>query len=132
MKKRRQLLEADAGLAAFDPAPEVTSGILWAGASLPALVVSQISKVPRNILKPGEKRRVSDRVQVTALGQDYPMVKDLLRVVRSALADRIEPEVADATEVVILWDSSGPDFSDEEASIPQQSDDFFVTFNETR
>jgi hypothetical protein len=111
------LLDDDAGIAAFTPAIEITSGVLWDAATRPALTVSDVSGVPRNILSPGATRHVTDRVQVTAIGDNYPQVKDVLMTVRKALADKVLAEVAGASNVTVHWDSKGPDFMNEEASL---------------
>lgn len=126
------LLTEDAAIAAFTPAVEITAGTLWERATLPALLVTDVSGVPRNIPNPGATRHVRDRVQVTAIGQDYEQMKDVLALAKKALADKIEPELAGATNVTVHWDSKGPDFTVDEASIPQQSHDFIVTYTETR
>jgi hypothetical protein len=127
-----ELLTEDAAIEAMDPAVEITAGVLFAGAELPALVVSRISSNDRNIPAPGATRRVYDRVQVTALAADYPAVHDLLKAARRACADTIGT-IAGASNVAVHTDSAGPDgFADEDASIRAASQDFLVSYNETR
>lgn len=127
----RVLLVADTGVTALVPAVRVVAGMLPQGTSLPAISLMSVSSVDRNILAPGPNRRVTERVQVTALAASYPAAKAIMRAVRAAAADRM-PAVDGLTDVTIHTDSAGPDFLDEKTGIHMQSQDFRVAFNEAR
>jgi hypothetical protein len=109
----------------------MAAGMLPQGTDLPAISLMSVSSVDRNISAPGPKRRVTARVQVTALARTYPETKAILAAVRVAAADRM-PAINGLTDVTVHTDSAGPDFLDEETGIHMQTQDFRVSFNEAR
>jgi hypothetical protein len=127
----RTVLTADATLLGLVPAARIQAGALPQGFTLPALALESISKVDRNILEAGSTRHVTERVQVTVLARDYPSQKAILRAVRHAAADKF-PTVTGLTNVTIHTDGAGPDLMNEEASIRIGTQDFRVTYTETR
>lgn len=127
----RQLLAANGALTALVPSARIAAGVLPQGTTLPALSVTQVSSLDRNIPSPGAKRRVTDRVQVTVLASSYPEQRQILGAVKKAASDKM-PTVTGITDVVVHTDSAGPDFMDEKATIYMGSQDFRVTYNEVR
>lgn len=127
----RSLLVADTGVTALVPMARIVAGALPQGTILPAIALMSISSVDRNVPAPGPKRRVTERVQVTALAASYPAAKAIIRAVRAAAADRM-PAIDGLTDVTVHTDSAGPDFLDEETGIHMQTQDFRVSFNEAR
>jgi len=125
----RALLVADTGVTALVPASRIIAGSIPQGTTLPAISLMAVSSTDRNILQPGTSRRVTERVQVTALAASYPATKAVLRAVRQAAADRT-PVIDGITHVTVHTDSSGPDFLDEATGIHMQTQDFRVSFNE--
>lgn len=127
----RAMLIADSTVTALVPAARIGAGVMPQGTALPWLSLQSVSSVDRNIPSPGVKRRVTERVQVTAAGSTYAQMKAALSAAKSACADKF-PVVAGVTEIVIHTDGAGPDFMDEAASIYLGSRDFKVSFNEAR
>lgn len=127
----RQLLASNAALTALVPSNRIGAGVLPQGTTLPALSVTLVSSVDRNIPQPGANRRVTDRVQVTVLAANYPQQRQILAAVKKAAADTM-PTVSGITDVVAHTDSTGPDFMDEKATIYMGSQDFRVSYNEVR
>ena len=89
-----------------------------------------ISGIDRNILKPGSRRQVTERVQVSVLAATYPAAKALMRAARAATADQM-PTVTGIENVVVHTDAAGPDFTDPETGIFIQTQDLRVSFLET-
>ena len=127
----RQLLVNDAALVAIVPAARIVSGPLTQGVALPAISITSISTLDRNISSPGATRFVTERVQVTGYHSSYPAKKALLAAVKKALADQA-PVVAGIANVTVHTDTAGPDFMDEQARIYMGSHDFRVKYTETR
>ncbi len=127
----RSLLLADTGVTALAPPTRIAAGMLPQGTDLPAISLMSVSSVDRNISSPGPKRRVTERVQVTALARTYPEVKAIIAAVRQAAADQM-PTIDGLFDVTVHTDSAGPDFLDEETGIHMQTQDFRVSFNEAR
>lgn len=123
------LLAADAAMLALVPVKRMASGVLPTGTALPALSIMQVSSVDVNIPAPGAKRRVIDRVQVTAHASTYTELRATLAAAKAACADTF-PTVAGISEVSILSDGAGPDYMDEEAKFYLGSQDFLVTYNQ--
>lgn len=123
------LLANDAGVLALVDDTEVMAGVLPLSTPLPALSATSVSSVDENILKPGVKRRVTERVQVTGYGANYPSLKDVMKAAKRACADKM-PTVTGASEIVVHTDAAGPDFMDENAAIYLGTQDFRVSFNE--
>lgn len=123
------LLTGNAALTALVPASRIAAGVAPQGIELPAISVTFVSGVDRNIPSPVSQRHVSERVQVTVHAKNYPSQKAVLRAVKKAAADKM-PTVAGITAVTVHTEGAGPDFMNEEASIYQGSHDFTIRFNE--
>ena len=125
----RQLLAAYAPLTTVVPAANIVAGVLPTGTEIPAISITLVSSVDRNIPVTGAKRRVFDRVQCTAMARSYPELRAVLAAAKKACADAM-PTVSGITEVSILTDGAGPDFMDAEAKFYLGSQDFVVTYNQ--
>lgn len=128
----RSVLLADAAMMGLVPAASLVAGMLPLGFALNAVSIQSVSKVDRNIPAPGAARHVRERVQVTVHARNYPQQKELLRAVRHAAADRINPVVVGISAVTIHTDSAGADFVSEDAAIWMGTQDFLVTYTEQR
>jgi hypothetical protein len=128
----RAALVADATLTALVPAARIGGGDLPVDIDLPALSLTSISKVDRNIPNPGTHRFVTERVQVMTHARDYPQQKAIEAAVRGAAADQLNVSVAGLLNVTIHTDGAGPDIMNEEASIHLGTQDFRVTYSEVR
>jgi len=124
-----ELLRADANLLAVVPPGRIKAGALSENVQIPAIAVTQISGVDRNILSQGETRRVAERVQVTVLASNYRQRRTLIQLVRRACADK-RGDFAGETDVVVLTDGTGPDFLSDDSAIWMQAQDFSVSYNE--
>ncbi len=127
----RYLLAQNGAVTAVVPATRIQAGALPEGIALPAISVTEVSSVDRNILNPLEKVRVTERTRVTVMAANYPQQKSLIDLVRGACRDKIG-DFNGVTTVVVLTDIKGPDFSDDTAQIFMQSQDFKVSFNQIR
>lgn len=127
----RELLVANSALIALVPEDRIAAGVMPLKTQMTAIAINSVSAVDRNIIAPGVKRRVTERVQVTVMAPTFPEKKAVLRAVKAAAADFIG-EAAGMTEVAIHTDSAGPDVMDAEASIHIGSQDFMVGFSEPR
>lgn len=128
----RTALAADATLTAIVPTARIVGGPLPQGTTLPAISLTSISKVDRNIPNPGTYRHVTERVQVTVHAKTYPSQKAVLAAVRGAAADQVGLAVSGLVNVTIHTDGAGPDIINEEASIYLGEQDFKVTYSEVR
>lgn len=128
----RSVLAEDGDLLALAPATRIFAGPAPLGTALPFVMLESISILDRNIPSPGPQRFVTERVQVTWVGQNYPQQKQVQRAVRHAAADKINPAVAGISGVTIHTDSAGPDFFDQDYSGWRSSQDFKVRYLETR
>jgi hypothetical protein len=127
----RSLLVGDLRVTALVQPERIAAGTLPQGTVLPAIALTSISSVDRNVPSPGPKRRVTERVQVTVLARTYPEAKAIIAAVRAAAADRL-PQIDGLSDVTVHTDSAGPDFLDDETGIHMQTQDFRVSFNEAR
>jgi hypothetical protein len=128
----RAALIADATLTGLVPATRIGAGDLPQDIALPALSLTSISKVDRNIPNPGVHRFVTERVQVMIHAANYPSQKAIEAAVRGAAADQLNVSVSGLLNVTIHTDGAGPDIMNEEASIYLGTQDFRVTYSEVR
>lgn len=127
----RQLLANNAALTALVPSARIAAGVLPQGTALPAISITLVSAVDRNIPAPGATRSVTARVQVTVIASTYPSQRQILAAVKKAAADTM-PAVTGITAVVVHSDATGPDFMDEKATLYMGSQDFRISYNEVR
>lgn len=123
------LLTAYAPLTALTTTSRIIAGVIPQGTALPAVAITEVSSVDRNIINTGPLRHTTSRVQVTVLAANYPSQKTLIGHVRKACADQIGT-IAGIDGVTVHTDSRGPDFNDPDAGFYMQSQDFMVSFNE--
>lgn len=125
----RTLLLADPAMIALVPAVRVIAGIIPQGTALPAIAITEVSRVDHQSLKPGSQAHCTSRVQVTVVAGSYPVKKTLLGAVRHACRDKIGT-IAGVSGVAVLLDGTGPDFDDTDTGFSMQSQDFKVGFTE--
>lgn len=123
------LLLGHAPLTAITTTRRIAPGIIQQATVLPAIAVTEVSSIDRNIVNQGSIRHVSSRVQVTVMAANYPSQKELITLVRKACADQIGT-LSGFDGVAVHTDSRGPDFNDPDAGFYMQSQDFMVSFNE--
>jgi hypothetical protein len=128
----RAALVANAALLALVPAARIIGDdALEQGITLPAILLSSVSTVDRNLMNPGVNRFVRERVQVTIFAKTRPSRKAVLAAVRKAAADKIGTSVSGLSNVTIHTDGAGPDFLGEN-DVRITTQDFAVTYSETR
>jgi hypothetical protein len=127
----RALAIANPDLVLLVPATRIAGGIFPQGTPLPYVSLQSVSSVDRNILAPGARRRVTERVQATVVAATYPSLKEVQKAFKRACADQL-PVIDDVTAVVVHSDGAGPDFTDASASLFIGSRDFRVSYNEVR
>lgn len=128
----RTVFIADAPLVALVVADSIHAGPLPLGARLPAIALTSVSTIDRNIPSPGPLRHVRERVQAMVHAKNYPEQKAIKRALRGAAADQVDVAVEGITDVTIHTEGGGPDFFDESASIWMGAQDFITTFSEQR
>lgn len=121
------ILSNAAAVIAVVPAARILTGpSLPVGTALPAILVRKISGDERLQLRMADAGTFrTERVQVTALADTYGAVGDILELARAACV----PQRGTFGSVVvdsILPAGEGPDLSDQDADIYEQSRDFFV------
>jgi len=128
----RTVLKADGALIALVPSARIFNGPAPLGTTLPFIMLESVSKNDRNISAPGPKRFVRQRVQVTVVASGDVQRQAVLRAVRHAAADQINPTVTGLASVTIHTDGAGPDFFDDDYSGWRGSQDFMTKYSETR
>lgn len=124
----RSLLATNSPLIAVIPAARIFAGAIPLNTVLPAIAVTQISGVQRNILgMNGIKYQVTDRVQVTVLGQSYALQKSYMTLIRAALP-HTRGTVNGFNCDSIIQDVEGPDMYEQTSAIYQQSQDYFIKY----
>lgn len=127
----RNLLVNHAPLIALVPSAKIIVGVVPQATILPAIGITEISRAELQTVSHGQATvLVTARVQVTALAKDYPTCKALL------LAAKLGPGahtgvIAGVTVRSVTRESVGPDFSDPELPLYEQSRDFIVKYIET-
>lgn len=131
-----KVLTTDAALTELVPVERIVPGPSALGFQLPWIALDSVSLNDRNIPAPGPQQHVRERVQVTVMASDYPeraaVMRAVRRAVRRAAADLVGVEVDGIDAATIHTDSAGPDFMIEDPSIWCRSQDFLVTYLETR
>lgn len=130
IKVIRALLVAHAPVLALVPAVRIVAGTVPQGMPLPAIGLSEISRVELPTVSLGQRAvQVTARVQVTVHARAYPEQKAVLQAAR--LGPGTHTGTVDGVEVrSVMRDVVGPDMTDDEADIYQQSRDFKVVFVE--
>lgn len=134
----RYLLANNGPVVALVPAAKIMAGDVPLNTLLPAIVITQISSVPRNIVSMIPARvQHTDRVQVSVLlkgpqgtpaGLGYPGVRSLLKLVLAACPNT--HGTVNGLEVDSIWpDAEGQDLFDDVTALYSGSRDFFVRWN---
>ena len=130
VKVMKALLLAHAPLVALVAAENVMAGTIPQGAVLPAIGIKEIGSSELATVSLGQAAvLVTARVQVTVLAKSYPAVKALLQAAKLGPGAHTGM-VAGVRVRSVIRDAVGPDLSDDDAGIYEQSRDFKVTFVE--
>lgn len=125
----RVLLLADSDVLVMVPASRVVAGTLPQGTTLPAISITEVSRVERVVLKASANSHCTSRIQATVITDSYPAQKALLGAMRHACRDKIGL-IAGIGGASVKLDSTGPDFNDPDTSFYMQSQDFKVSYTE--
>ncbi len=130
----RTLLAASAAVTAVVPATRIICGKVPLNTALPAILITQVSSVPQNLIRSNETGKAHiERVQVTVFRKDspsdagYPGLKPLLDLVLAACQNQ-RATIASTAVDSIIPDTEGPDLDYEEISAFARSRDFIVTY----
>lgn len=130
IKVIRALLAAHAPVLALVPAARIVAGTVPQGTPLPAIGLTEISRVELPTVSLGQRAvQVTARVQVTVHASAYPEQKAVLQAARLAPGAHTGT-VAGVAVRSVMRDVVGPDMTDDEAGVYQQSRDFKVVFVE--
>lgn len=124
------LASGSAQVAALVPSSRIVAGILPKGTVLPAIAFEMISAVDRMTVAKESRTHVTERVQATVLAKTYPQAKAVWRALRT-LSYTMPPD-GDVSGIVVLVADPGPDFMIEESRIHGRTQDFRVSYSETR
>lgn len=130
IKVIRALLVAHAPVLALVPAARIVAGTVPQGMPLPAIGLTEISRVELPTVSLGQRAaQVTARVQVTVHASTYPDQKAVLQAAK--LGPGAHTGTVAGVEVrSVMRDVVGPDMKDDDAEIYQQSRDFKVVFVE--
>lgn len=131
IKVIRALLVAHAPVLALVPAARIVAGTVPQGMPLPAIGLTEISRVELPTVSLGQRAvQVTARVQVTVHASTYPDQKAVLQAAK--LGPGVHTGTVASVEVrSVMRDVVGPDMKDDDAEIYQQSRDFKVVYVET-
>ena len=130
VKVIRALLAAHAPVLGLVPAARIVAGTVPQGMPLPAIGLTEISRVELPTVSRGQRAvQVTARVQVTVHASAYPEQKAVLQAARLGPGAHTGTMAGVAVRSV-MRDVVGPDMTDDEAGVYQQSRDFKVVFVE--
>jgi hypothetical protein len=124
------LLRAHQPLIALVQPAQIMAGTVPQGSALPAIGVTEVSRNEFPTVSRDEPTTlVRARIQVTVHAKDYPSQKQLVLAAKLGMGVHAGPLAGVKVRTVLRLDV-GPDFSDDDAGIYQQSRDFMVTYIE--
>lgn len=130
IKVIRALLVAHAPILGLVPAARIVAGTVPLGMPLPAIGLTEISRVELPTVSLGQRAvQVTARVQVTVHASTYPDQKALLQAAKLGPGAHTGT-VAGVTVRSVMRDVVGPDMGDADTGIYQQSRDFKVVYVE--
>ncbi|ATD62500.1 MAG: tail completion protein gp17 [Janthinobacterium svalbardensis] len=130
IKVIRALLIAHAPILALVPAARIVAGTVPQGTPLPAIGLTEISRVELPTVSLGQRAvLVTARIQVTVHASAYPEQKAVLQAAK--LGPGTHTGTVAGIEVrSVMRDIVGPDMTDDDAGVYQQSRDFKVVYVE--
>lgn len=126
----RALLMSHAPVRALVEAKNIVLGTVPQRAELPAIGIREISRVELSTVSLSQAAvLVRSRVQVTVLAKSYDSQKAVLQAAKLGPGAHTG-EVAGIAVRSVMREQVGPDISNDDADIFQQSRDFLVTYVE--
>lgn len=130
VKVIRALLIAHAPVLALVPAARIVAGTVPQGMQLPAIGLTEIGRGELPTVSLAQRAvLVTARIQVTVHAASYPEQKAVLQAAKLGPGAHTGT-VAGVTVRSVMRDMVGPDMSDDDAGVYQQSRDFKVVFVE--
>ncbi len=124
----RYLLSNNLNLISQVPADRIMAGNLPKDISYPAISIKKISGAQENNLAMNSASYlVEQRIQVSVITKSYPEIEPILALVLKA-CPLSKGDVNGTACEGILPDTEGPDLSNDQLKIFQQSQDFMVSF----
>lgn len=123
------LLKSNAALIAVVPAARIFSGVIPSGTAAPAIGLQHISTTRRRSVTGGEDRLCFSRVQIDVFSETYPVLRQVMPLVRAALP-RSRGTVNGVAIESIVFDTEGPDIVQADPALYLRSQDVLVTWNE--
>lgn len=123
----RYLLANNSPLIAVVPATRIRAGDLPLNTVLPAISVKQISGTERENIRRGSNVTVTDRIQITVLATTYVQQQQILKLAKTA-ADATYSTINTVMVDSITFQSTGPDFQDDDPVIFEKSFDVLIRY----
>lgn len=120
------LVVADAAILALVPLAAIKLGRLPEPSPPRAILIRSVSEVERHTLTQGAHSRVTERVSVAIRAEHYDMVRDVLRLVRTACNYKIST-IAGHGGVSVRTAGTGPELTGPDGSF-ERTLDFRVTY----
>lgn len=121
-------LKTNAPMIAQVPAARIFCGPVPINTTMPAIGVTSISNVPGMNLSMTGNTVMSERVQVTVYAGTYPLMKSLMALIRTALANT-HGTVNSINCESITPAGEGPDFYDDVTLLHEQSADYMIKWH---
>lgn len=125
----RALLIAYAPLTAIIAVERIAGGMLRQGVSLPAIAITSLSNIEQRKIADTGTVLMTSRTQVMVHAKSYAEQKALIRLVGLAITGERRTVVGVLVDH-IARDIIGPDMSDDDAGIFEQSRDFRVFYHQ--
>lgn len=122
------LLSNNAPLNAVVPVGRIYAGLIPISAVLPAIAYNHVSTVENTSIGLTTMKTRS-RVQITVAAKTYPLVKSIIKLVKTACNNKQGTFNGVVTDSVIL-ENVGADFRDDDSQIFYQSIDFRLAYND--
>lgn len=130
VKAVNYLLSQSAAVTALVPAVDIVSGVVPQGTGMPCILVRQVSGVERLTVDTPSTYFKTDRVQVTAITEDYDSKLSILSKALLALVGQ-RGSINGVKVDSILPDGEGPDIDDPGMPRYERSRDFIVKWHLT-
>ena len=122
------LLSTNAPLTAVVPVGRIYAGLIPISAVLPAIAYNHVSTIENTSIGLTTMKTRS-RVQITVAAKTYPLVKSIIKLVKTACNNKQGTFNGVVTDSVIL-ENVGADFRDDDAGILYQTIDFRLAYND--
>ncbi len=123
------LLTHNSNLLAAVPLAKISPGVIPGGTTLPAIAISHVSTVRKQMLSAPASEFFASRIQVTVMASSYSNLQAVIELVRAALP-RTNGAVDGVAVDSLLHEMDGPDFRDDDVGAYLATIDYVVMFNQ--